>query len=57
MLREPVRISDDGVIAAQPAVARDESGAVFVVYVEHYEEGSDVYLQKTDANGRREGER
>jgi hypothetical protein len=55
--RETVRISDDGVMAAQPAVARDESGAIFVVYVEHYEEGSDVYLQKTDLNGRREGEK
>lgn len=54
---EPGRISDDAVMAAQPAVARDEGGAIFVVYVEHDKKGADVYLQKTDEKGRREGEK
>ncbi len=52
-----VRISHDGVIAAEPAVARDASGAIFVVYVEHQATGADVYLQKMDAAGQAAGEK
>jgi hypothetical protein len=47
-----IQISRDGISSAEPAVARDETGTAFVVYVEHTEKNADVILQKLDASGR-----
>ena len=53
----PIRVSGEGVEASEPAVARDASGAIFVVYVEHSDKKADVFLQKLDASGKAAGDK
>ncbi|HRI04421.1 MAG TPA: sialidase family protein [Pyrinomonadaceae bacterium] len=47
-----IRISADGIDAAEPAIAADAQGNVFVVFVEHSGKAADVFVQKLDANGK-----
>jgi hypothetical protein len=52
------RVSAENANAAEPSVASDASGNVYVVYVEHgADKSADVYLQKFDAEGKPSGER
>ena len=53
----PIRVSGEGVEASEPAVARDASGAIFVVYVEHSDKNADVFVQKLDAKGKAAGDK
>lgn len=54
----PLRISDLNANAAEPAMAADGNGGVYVVYVEHgADRSADVYLQKYDANNEISGEK
>lgn len=47
----PVRVSDNRADAAEPAVAADANGNVYVVYVEHgADKSADLYCQKFDAS-------
>lgn len=52
-----VMVSAEGVRAAEPAVVRDASDALIVVFVEHADKNADIYLQKFDSSGRRIGEK
>jgi len=53
-----IRVSADGVVSAQPAIAATSDGSRLVVFVEHADNGdSDVILQKIDAAGTLSGER
>lgn len=52
------RVSATATDAAEPAIAADANGNVYVVYVEHSaEKSADVYLQKFDADAKPLGER
>jgi hypothetical protein len=51
------RISADVIDAAEPSIAADASGNVFVVYVEHSGKAADVILQKLDVTGKPSGEK
>lgn len=54
----PVRVSAQGIDAAEPAVAADADGNVYVVYVEHGANNSaDLYFQKFDKNRNPAGEK
>ncbi len=54
----PTRVSAENANAAEPSVASDVSGNVYVVYVEHgADKSADVYVQKFDAAGKSVGER
>ncbi|MGC2236100.1 MAG: sialidase family protein [Pyrinomonadaceae bacterium] len=53
-----MRISASDADAAEPAIAADSDGNVYVVYVEHNtDKSADVYLQKFDADGKSNGEK
>ncbi len=52
-----IRISAEGIDAAEPAIAADASGNVFVVYVEHSGKTADVILQRLDATRKPSGEK
>ncbi len=53
-----IRVSDADANAAEPAIAADSNGNVYVVYVEHYaDKSADVFLQKFDADGKKIGEK
>lgn len=52
-----VRISPDGTDAAEPAIAADANGNIFVVYVEHAGKAADVFVQRLDPSGKAAGER
>ena len=52
-----VRVSPGGVNAAEPAIAADPTGNLFVAYVEHTDKSGDLYIQKLEPNGRVVGER
>jgi hypothetical protein len=47
-----IRISPEGTDAAEPAIAGDVNGNMFVAYIEHSGELADLYVQKYDANGK-----
>ena len=52
------RVSASDANAAEPAVASDSNGSVYVVFVEHNaDKSADVYLQKFDADGKAVGEK
>lgn len=52
------RISAPEVDAAEPAIAADADGNVYIVYVEHgADKTADVYLQKIGADGKLNGEK
>jgi hypothetical protein len=52
-----VRVSAEGVNAAEPAVAADAAGAVYVAWVGHGAgKEADVWVARFDAEGKREGE-
>jgi hypothetical protein len=52
------RISASDANAAEPAIAADSSGNVYVVYVEHNpDKSADIYLQKFGADGKLSGEK
>jgi hypothetical protein len=53
----PIRISPEGVKAAEPATAADAEGNAFVAYVEHNGKAGDLFIQKLDRNGKTAGER
>jgi hypothetical protein len=46
-----IRVSPEGIQAAEPAIAGDANGA-FVVYVAHSEDGADVFVQSIDKTGK-----
>lgn len=53
-----IRVSANETDAAEPAVATDANGNVFVVYVEHNaDKSADVYLQKFNQNAEAIGEK
>ncbi len=54
---EPIKVSADGVTAAEPAVLRAADGSIFVVYVEHTEKAADVFVQKMDKDGQSVGDK
>lgn len=54
----PIRVSSVGADAAEPAVAADANGNVYVVYIEHGAgKAADLYFQKFDANQNPAGEK
>src|SRR5690348_10122367 len=52
-----VRITGEGINAAEPAVATTDDGRVFLVWVEHREKEADVFLREFDAAGKAKGEK
>lgn len=53
-----IRVSSAEVDAAEPAVASDADGNIYIVYVEHgADKTADVYLQKFNADGKTIGEK
>lgn len=54
---EPWRISPANAKASEPAVATGVDGEVYLTYVEHGTEGSNVFLQPLDSLGKAKGER
>jgi hypothetical protein len=53
-----VRISTEEADAAEPAIAADGGGSLYLVYVEHLpDKGADVFVQKLDAAAKPVGER
>jgi hypothetical protein len=52
-----VRITGEGINAAEPAVATTDDGRVFLVWVEHREKDADVFLREFDAAGNANGEK
>lgn len=52
---QPVRISPEGVDAAEPAVAAGSDGAVYVAWVEHRGKDADVLVARANADGRPKG--
>lgn len=52
-----VRVSAPEKSSAEPAIASDREGNIFVVYVEHEGKSADVYLQKFDKETKQTGER
>lgn len=53
-----VRVSDTAYDAAEPAIAADTNGNLYVVYVEHAQDKkADLYLQRFDAHLDRSGEK
>jgi hypothetical protein len=53
-----VRVSAENTNAAEPSIAADSSGNVYVVFVEHNaDKSADIYLQKFDASGKTSGEK
>jgi hypothetical protein len=54
----PVRVSAPDTNAAEPAIAADSNGNVYVAFVEHNaDKSADIYLQKFDAGGKSSGEK
>ena len=54
----PIKVSAEGVTASEPAVARDASGAIFVVYVKHSDKTeADVFVQKLESGGKPAGDK
>ncbi|HEY0428181.1 MAG TPA: sialidase family protein [Pyrinomonadaceae bacterium] len=55
---DSIRVSALDTNAAEPAIAADASGNVYVVYVEHgADKSADIYLQKFDADAKSSGGR
>src|SRR5262245_11542449 len=52
-----VHVSQGGADAAEPAIAADGNGNIYVAYVEHTGKAADVYLQKFDREMKPAGER
>lgn len=53
-----IRVSASDANAAEPAIASDSNGNVYVLFVEHNaDKSADIYLQKFDANGKASGEK
>ncbi len=52
-----VRVSAPEISSAEPAIASDSEGNIFVVYVEHEGKLADVFLQKFDQDTKQIGER
>ena len=53
-----IRVSESGIEAAEPSIAADTNGNIFVVYVRHEtKKNADVFLQKVDADGNLAGEK
>lgn len=53
-----IRVSAEDTNAAEPAIASDSTGNIYVVFVEHNaDKSADIYLQKFDSNGKPNGEK
>ncbi len=53
-----ISVSESGIEAAEPSIAADTNGNIFVVYVRHdAQKNADVFLQKVDAGGSLTGEK
>ncbi len=55
--RAAIQISVESKNAAEPAIAADSTGNIFVIYVDHAEKSADVILQKLDSDAKPVGER
>lgn len=53
-----IRITDAEVDSAEPSIATDKDGNVYIVWVEHgADKKADVFLQKFDADGKKDGKK
>lgn len=54
--RQEIRISPADVVAGQPAIAKDDKGGIYIIWVEYTpDKKADIFLQKFDTGGNKIG--